>query len=279
MVALLAHLGIANVTLACNSGGLIYAFNLLLHRRQLLHPTHPYLGVFAPWVHQSHTSTIISAVDFLPRAAIGNLHNVLSFVNKRVAPVFGWSSGVVASVLPSDDAPTVDGGSGKKSKRAGDCGKELGYGEDEAVVEMSEEQNKAETLRWQHIMKYVFAEEIAGASDDALLLVKRTGAAQPWGSWGDFDTAVPLLAEQEAALERLPGAKPLRVEAFYAESDRMIGKSGAEWFSKCFSEEKRGEIGFEAWTWPETDHDGILSRRFGLLERWIREVKKMYEDD
>lgn len=178
---------------------------------------------------------------------------------------------MVAKVMPSDDKPVPE------PAKAGVDGK--GYGEDDAVVPMTEDEKKEEVVRWQTIMPFVFAEDIGGASDDALLLLKRTGVAQPWGSWGDIDNAVVLLAAQEAGIERPSGGKPLRIEAFYAESDRMIGERGAKWFGQCFEEGKRGVIEFEGRTWPGTDHDGILNRRFGLLERWCRGVKRMYEDD
>lgn len=194
---------------------------------------------------------------------------MISFVNKRVAPVLGFSSGLVARWLPSDDQPVLEDGAGGRSVEEG-----------EQTFKLTEEERRLEDLRWQLLLKYVMAEELAGASDDALLLLKRTGDSNPWGTWGDFDTGVPLLARLEGDLARGAGDKLLKVDVFYAETDKMTGTTGCKWFEDCWSEERTGgKIEYTGKTWPGTDHDSILARRFGLLDMWVKKVAQMYRED
>ena len=145
---------------------------------------------------------------------------------------------------------------------------------------MTEDEKRMEKHRWPTLIKYVMAEELSGVSEEALLLLKRTPMAEPWGTWGDFDKGVPLLVAQEAARQRAPDEKLLKVEVYYAESDSMSGKTGCKWFDQCWNREGYdGVIEFVSETWPKTTHESILDRKLGLLDRWVAGVAKMYEED
>lgn len=193
----------------------------------------------------------MNLTGMLPRSWVGNFHNVVLFISKHVAPSIGFSSGLVAKLLPSDDKPVIAAA---------------------ATDDRSEEDKKLDKAKESIIMKYVFAEQLSGVSDDALLFLRRTGAPQPWGSWGDFDTGIPLLLAQESAARR-SNVEPLKVQVFYAESDRMTGVKGKVWFDKCWNDALIGDdgrtVGFESEVCKGTNHDGILDAKHGVLGRWL----------
>ncbi|OHW94834.1 interferon-induced GTP-binding protein mx2 [Colletotrichum incanum] len=54
---------------------------------------------------------------------------------------------------------------------------------------------------WQQIIKKVYAENVQGLSEEAILLLKRAEHPECWGAWGDHDRFVTLLAEGEGNLD------------------------------------------------------------------------------
>jgi hypothetical protein len=271
VAALLAHLKVRHVSLACHSGGIVYAFNLMVYQRQILHPLHPTVDMFAPWVHQSHLNyNMLKIWGQLPRALLANYHNVVSFVYRRVNPVLALSDDVISMVFRKSDELELDDDQGTE-------------GENRLLPTTEERQLEKQVLA--ELQKYIPAEDFAGISDELQLLLKRTGGKDPWGSWGDIDRIVPILAEQEKKHRRemMRSGKPvgsvLKVKAYYASRDGMVGKSGAKWLSSSFTAEAcQGVVSYESEIWPKTTHDGILLRRAGLLEKWIEDVAALYAE-
>ncbi|KAK9238661.1 hypothetical protein V1525DRAFT_400658 [Lipomyces kononenkoae] len=246
--ALLQHLSIRHVSLACYSGGSIYAMNVLLHLRHLLHSTHPYVAICAPWVHPSRSGVLsLRLASALPDKIVGNYDRLVNFFQSSLGPVLNFSSDLAVIV------PSIHRGSDFLAP---------GTNIDAVTLE--------ESLR-PELVRRVMAEDIRGLGQDALLLLKRAEHPEYWGTWGDYDTLVPLLAqgENERYATVSSPVPPLKVDVFFAESDHMIGTAiGPTWFNHSWRPEQRGDrIHYSSVVVPKATHDNILDLRYGVLER------------
>lgn len=254
--ALLQHLGIRHVSVVGYSCGSVYAMNVLLHLRHLLHPTRPYVALFTPWVHPSHSGvSTLKVAGLLPIGLVGSFDRVLQLVN-GMGPALQYSSilsGLVPSLSREPDplAPGAD------------------------LDSVTREESLQRTM-----FRQIMAEDVRGVNQDALLLLKRDDFPGSWGTWNDYDTLVPLLAEVEKA-RRAPGsgtgsgaALPLRVRVFFAETDKMIGTEVAPgWFDNCWRSEQRGaDIDYSSVTIPRTTHDTIIDLRYGVFQQIFKEM-------
>jgi len=70
------------------------------------------------------------------------------------------------------------------------------------------------------------------------------------------------------------GRKRMRIDAFCAESDLLIGKSGEDFFKHCFAEKVREIIDFEATTLARTDHHSVAGYWIGGFERILTAAKE-----
>ncbi|KAF3019857.1 hypothetical protein E8E14_013479 [Neopestalotiopsis sp. 37M] len=268
--ALLSHLNISHISLACHSAGTLYALHALLHLRPLLHPERPYVAFCTPWVLPRHSGvqTMKLTDALVPATLMRQFDGVARFVNTAVGPVIGFSGNLLRSVSsssaadPSPKLPPVPGA-------------------DAEMVEF-------EDALMPHVVDRAYAESTQGLSQEIPLLFKKCGAGQlldadAWSPWGDIDKYVPMLAAAEATRAgstSVPtgrdGAK-LKVEVFFSEQDHMIGtSSGPEWFRQCWSEENRGDnILFESHIVDRAEHDNILGLRFGVAERIFQRISGM----
>jgi len=123
------------------------------------------------------------------------------------------------------------------------------------------------------ILQRINTESIQGLSSEALFLLKRSGSADIWGPWLDWDKFVPLLAELERSraqnTDSADQAMPLKVEVFFSEKDAMIGTgAGPKWFDKCWQLEQRGDrIEYSSELVKGTEHDYILNISTGVAQR------------
>lgn len=87
---------------------------------------------------------------------------------------------------------------------------------------------------------------------------------------------VGRIAEGEAAAMR-DGRNRLKIEAWFAGSDVMIGKGGREFFERCWEGEGvRGVVDFSSEVCPEADHDSVLvDFKKGALERVFRRAAEL----
>ncbi|KAH9897433.1 hypothetical protein F4778DRAFT_783016 [Xylariomycetidae sp. FL2044] len=272
--ALLRHLDIEHVSaVLAYSGGTLYALNTLLYLRHLLDPDRPYVALCAPWVHPAQSrAPLMGLANALPAPVVGAFGGVARFVNQRIVPVAGFSSAVVAGSLPDALGRSRGGGGGGGG---GGDNKFLADGVDPADVAFEESLREA-------VAKRVFAESTTGLGADAVLLLKRDGAARGnWGPWGEHDRFVELLADQEEERSRrrrragadegrngaTTTAAELRVEVFFAEADHMIGTgAGPKYFDECWAADRRGDkIRYSSVVVPKSDHDGLLDMRYGVL--------------
>ncbi|KAI0385253.1 Alpha/Beta hydrolase protein [Hypomontagnella monticulosa] len=250
--ALLKHLSIKHVSIVGYSGGAIYAMNVLLHMRHILHPTHPYVALCTPWIHPSHSGvSTLKIAGLLPNGLVGSFDRLLQAVNS-MGPAFQFSN-VLSGLIPSFSRGTDP----------------LPPGVDAEAIAVEESLHK-------ELLRRVTNEDIRGISQDALLLLKRDEYPGCWGTWGDWDKLVPLLAqaEKERRSADSPTAPPLRVHVFFAETDMMIGTTVARnWLDNCWKPEQRGDaIEYSSEVIPKTNHDNILDLKYGVVERILRDM-------
>ncbi|KAF4981444.1 hypothetical protein FZEAL_2756 [Fusarium zealandicum] len=246
-LALLKHLGIRHVSLACHSGGTVYAFDMLLHHPEILHPDRPYIAVGAPWILPSRSHLLsMTLTQAIPAPVMGQFDKVVSFVNGTLAPALSSSAGI---------SQTFVGLTRTEQPEAG-----------EANVDARFE----ETLD-PKLFKHIHAESIRGMSSESLFLMQKAQGTPSWGDWADYDSLVPRLTE---ALEGV--GKRLSIDVFFAEADGMIGAAdtqGPKWFDECWqAEEARQTISYASTVIGKADHDTVWSIRFGLPERVLEKI-------
>ncbi|KAF2965110.1 hypothetical protein GQX73_g8444 [Xylaria multiplex] len=250
--ALLQHLSIKHVSIIGYSGGSIYAMNVLLHLRHLLHPTRPYVALCTPWVHPSHSGvSSLKLAGLLPNGLVGSFDRVVQFVgNMGSALNFG---NVLSGLVPSLSRESNP----------------LASSADSGAVTL-EESLSSEVLR------RMTSEDVRGIGQDVLLLLKRDEYPGCWGTWGDYDTLVPLLAqaERQRRTTASTNVSPLRVDVFFAESDSIIGTGVARaWLDNCWRPEQCGEsIEYCSSIVPKTTHNNILDLRYGVVERIFQQM-------
>jgi hypothetical protein len=120
-----------------------------------------------------------------------------------------------------------------------------------------------------HIPRFIFTENTIGANEEALQCLRK-GAS--WDKCDDYTQFVKDFAEME---RRRGGQSPsgkIKVRAYFAESDIMIGKTGQSYFEKCF-------MGFEdvlhfdsSTTVPDENHDSLCISP-DVLARVFQEAK------
>ena len=258
---LLEHLGVQYVSLVSHSCGSINLLNTLLHYREILYPPKPYVAVICPWTHPARSGAAITSIlKYVPDVLLNNWQSIPRFINTNIAPVIGFSSGISSGI-----SSTISSGLMSSIKASNASA---------GTSESSEAAARSRAIDAK-IIKYVFAENIEGVGQDAMLCMKRGGKENLWGRWEDHDEFVALLKFEES--RRPVEESMLRVDAFWAESDKMIGKKGAQWFDYCWRQEARGSnIEYSHRTVPSTDHETIMDMRLGPLEEILETVAESF---
>jgi pimeloyl-ACP methyl ester carboxylesterase len=259
--ALLGHVGVKHVHLAAHSAGSIFVLNTILHQRHLLHPTRPFAAFFGPWIHPSKSGKWgLSVVGLLPELAIGTWHHWAKMINQNIAPVL-TASGVSMTKVSRTSANGYPGTKVKEDSSNGD-GMEAAWRKASEAV----------------ITNYVFAENVEGASQEALFCLRK--GATTWGDWGDIDEVILRIAENERARQGAPGtesAEKLRMQIFFAENDEMIGKGGQKWLESCFTQVGVADyINLESEVVAGTDHNDILALQNTAMEKMVRTVGEQH---
>lgn len=113
-------------------------------------------------------------------------------------------------------------------------------------------------------LKSMLRENMVGADSEALCCVRK-GPAGLWGDCDDYVLFVRKLAELERgrrAEDSGGNREKLRISAYFAETDAMIGKRGQSYMEDCWKGSGEGEfqdvLGFTTTTVKETDHDSVV---------------------
>lgn len=113
--------------------------------------------------------------------------------------------------------------------------------------------------------KSTFSENTVGADSEALLCLRK-GPAGLWGECEDYALFVRNLAELEKRRRVDEGGngdrEKLRICAYFAESDALIGKRGQSYMEDCWRGAGEGEfqdvLTFTTATISGTDHDSLV---------------------
>ncbi|KAF2125600.1 hypothetical protein P153DRAFT_425959 [Dothidotthia symphoricarpi CBS 119687] len=292
---LLIHLNVSHVSLASHSWGTIYILNTLLAYPHLLHPQHPYVCYFAPWVHPAHSKVAhLQAAQMLPAPMIGKFASLAKFINRNVTPLAGMSGSLMHSikgslplsnVLPDSVSFTPNNTCNRASSVSSNGD---GYALDLNNPSVIDELRK-------QIITFVFAESMDGVSGDTQLCLKKPRSI-PWCSpnipWSDIDAAVPLFSRIINEDDRLSSHSAVwTVNVFHAEVDNMVGEKGKQWFDDCWTMAKtstttapslssqppqqrsRKSYEFKSQTVQNADHDYLMDSAFGASETWLQRVR------
>jgi len=261
--ALLTHLNIRTVSLVSHSAGTHFALNLLYHHPHLLSPTHPSITLISPWVHQSHTSvSFLLAAASLPNPLLNYWDSVNNFIINRASPTLASSSGVLSA--STSFFRGMDLGADEKGKEKERMCQE-GYGMSFGV------RKEVERLTG----KYIFAENMKGANDEARLCLKSTGGCG-WDACEDYVAFVRDLKESwEKKVDGDGGNGKLKVKIMFAEEDAMIGKKGKEYFEDCWAQEKCGRgVEVAIVETKGTDHDSVTNPEKGYMSSVFSAVRE-----
>ncbi|OAL38959.1 hypothetical protein AYO20_01710 [Fonsecaea nubica] len=266
--ALLSHLGIKHVTLASHSGGAPYLFATLLAHRGLLHPKHPHVVLLSPWVHpKDGGARLMQVAAMLPLQAVGKFSSCARAVNRTFAFSSGFRRGPWSKAATVVVPKTGEVDEQKDSKPA----------MEKAVL--TEMEGLAVT--------YMFAEDIEGSSDDAILFLRKhvypvTATGDPGTvqgkDWLDSRTIADAVIEQEKRLhDSTAGSVNLQIDALHSEKDIMIRPSGSKHFDDCWaSVASPSTVGFSSKIIKGATHDSILDPIQGGIETWLQCVAQRW---
>ena len=256
--ALLTHIDVKYVSLMSHSAGVIFNMSVLDSLRQFLHPDRPYAAFVCPWVSpQFSGKKTMQVVNSLPSSWIGSWHRMANFHVNVIAPLvdaarLGFTGLQSISKWPS--------GSKSPQESSSDS------------VSDPDQKNVAELdqIVQRLITTYLFAEDITGASQEALLCM---GKAQ--GSWKGIDpvTMQIITAEVLARSNKDPSTAKLRIVLLLAENDEMIGKKGNDYICRCFKRGvDEGVIRLDRFDLLESDHNDVLSPHAGFIDEVFEQV-------
>ncbi|WAO84810.1 Hypothetical protein NCS54_00203800 [Fusarium falciforme] len=247
ILALLKHLGIKHVSVACHSGGTVYAFDMLLHHPEILHPDRPYFAIAAPWILPSHSHVLsMTLTQAIPNSVMAHTDKVIGFVNSTLLPVISTSTGFSQTFVNLTKSSQPDAS-----------------GDPDAKFEESLAQKQ---------FKLIHSENIRGMSHESIFLMQKIKEVDGWGDWRDYDDLKPKLVE---ALKRTT-TKPLTMDVFFAEKDHMVGDAaaqGPEWFEKCWNaEEAKDVISYSSTVLSGADHETAWSIGLGVPKRVFERI-------
>jgi hypothetical protein len=186
----------------------------------------------APWVNPAYSRVkAMQLAQFIPTKAFGVWNQIPRFFLFKVSPVMESSGAVVSRIR---DIFSCASGRSSPSK------------EDQNRLRIQEEYGMAKEVqieleKW--ALQFLFEEKTVGANAEALQCLRK-GGKDPEGTWGkcdDYAEFVREFAEVERrkiseSLQRQDAGEErrLKVQAYFAESDTMVGKKGQTYFEECW---------------------------------------------
>lgn len=173
----------------------------------------------------------------------------------KVAPTLSFSGGLISS-----SAALL----GSKP----DANAEIKVGSDEDAAEKYGVDVETAKLISSHAVKFHLAEDTTAGNEETKLCLMKGGSAS-WGVLADYEACVRSIADERGANSGDGQMGKLRVDAFFAASDLLIGDGGREYFEKCWRQEGvTGKVDFDSRVCESTDHDSVLvDFRLGALKK------------
>ncbi|KAJ5170187.1 uncharacterized protein N7500_002970 [Penicillium coprophilum] len=237
---LLAHLDIQHVSLVSHSAGTMYLLNTLYYCRDILYPEKPMVTFLAPWVDPAKSGNAsMKLAQYIPTSAFKVWHHIPRLFLVKDGSAIAASGTMIANLTAS--LPSSSGDEQAKNRLY----ISQNYGLD---VDQQKEIDSS-------MMQCMFAENTVGANSEALQCLRKE--PRTWGKCEDYEIFVHELVERER--ERV--GVPLKVQAFFGETDSMIGKKGQAYFERCWrigAEDSRGSVEFDSRVVSGTDHDSLV---------------------
>lgn len=133
------------------------------------------------------------------------------------------------------------------------------------------------------MFKAMFNENTVGANDEALQCLRRGGFS--WGACDNYAEFVKELVGRERSRKSAAASGQeharLKVRAYFAEDDSLIGEQGQEYMEACWTQEALGDTGdvldFESSTIENTDHDSVV-QLIDVLEQVLMDARGALEN-
>ncbi|KAJ1709607.1 Alpha/Beta hydrolase protein [Aspergillus flavus] len=252
---LLAHLEIEHVALVSHCAGTIYLLNTLFYCRELLHPERPFVAFLAPWVDPSHSHvTSMQMAQYVPVKAFNVWNLIPKFLLLKAGPAFTSSEAAITKT-----SNVISSGSGFSSGGENYTELERNRRQIENEYGLSRDvQAEIDSL----IFQFMFEESTVGANSEALqCLRKGSDSSNTWGKCENYEAYVKELVDLEGRRHRRTGQEKLKVRAYFAGNDSMIGKAGQNYVEECWARDTRefkDALDFESRTFTQLEHDSLV---------------------
>lgn len=210
----------------------------------------------APWVHPDNSGVSTTAmIKLIPESAFQHWSSITKFTVKHIIPVSGYSSGISSSILSTFSTPQKKIDSLAVEKLVNDAhGMSTTFREAVTAVQL----------------KCYAEEDTTGGNSETLLCVK-TSHRDKWGGAQDLPQYLKRLVENI----KQSGSPPWKVQAFFAESDMLIGEGGRKYFTDCWQSSGISEVmSFEPKVCLETNHDTVVEPQFEMYTTAFAEMTK-----
>jgi hypothetical protein len=228
-----------------------------LHRISDLAACSP--GSAAPWVDTRYSKVLyMNLVQRLPSSIFKYFNRIQGLILKA-SPLLGASGAVLTAMK---DAFTVS----KSSKDTAEANLREIYGlGQEALGKLD-----------RYAFRFMYMEDTTGINDEVLLCLRRCQS----GAWGACDNLAKFVDRLVQVEKKNTDEQKLRVRAYFAEDDIMIGRKGQQYFEECWNEERlEGQVDFEAVTVEGAAHDSIFNPSKGVWERIFKQARETIEVD
>lgn len=204
--------------------------------------------ISAPWVDPAHSKvTSMQMAQYIPAQAFSVWH--------RITPAFATSGNIIAKASGLFSS-SVGGSSGQELTPQDRNRQKVATDYDlprDLQIELDE-----------IIFKKIFDENTIGANSEALQCLRK-GKGWSWGKCDDYSAFVKALVSAERQKQELdPNLKDhmkLKVRAYFAESDVMVGAGGQKYIEECWGWQEiafNDVMDFNSVTVAGTDHDSIM---------------------
>jgi hypothetical protein len=205
----------------------------------------------APFVDPTHSRLrTVQMLQYIPTPAFRIWHLIPCFVVLNLGPVLAATRTAAAKI------------SHLAARSSEDTSEEEDYG---LPHDLRAELNPM-------IFRAMFKDNTIGANGEALLCLRKVQKGT-WGKCDDYGVFVAELVDRERAREAVVGSTggraKLKIRAYFATSDNMIGKRGQNYMEACWrGPDKDGSfkdvIDFKTTTVAEVDHDTLMES----IETW-----------
>lgn len=214
------------------------------------------LTLAAPWVHNKQSEVFLwNVVSKLPIGMLDSWNTLGKFIHTQIAPSISWSGGLFSSMA----------GAFSKTEEV------------QAPDQRFDTTPEVGRIMEKLLRKWFFAEDTTAANEEAKLCLKKDGSVD-WNACDDYEAYVRMLCSQEKALrESNEDQTKLKVRAFFAESDVMIGEGGQTYFDKGWTQSIVSEvIDYDSMKLAGTDHDSALAdKEKGSLKQIFAEIGRI----